>query len=73
MVKLYYDPQGLHVFSDNSGVPSSITNSKIEFENTTSNQNELISKLKMRIQELEAKLDITKPVESENVCVNTTQ
>ena len=61
MVKLYYDPEGLRVFSDTSAMPSSM---KSETESgTNTDQTELISNLKKRIQELEAKLAVSKPTE----------
>ena len=62
MVKLYYDPEGLRVFTDTSAMPSSMNKTETE-SGTNADQTELISNLKKRIQELEAKLAVSKPTE----------
>ena len=68
MVRVYFDPQGMLIFS---AAQTSTANGRSQLETNTSNNNEAMNKLKKRIQELEGMLDISDQTEvSMQVCAN---
>ena len=68
MVRVYFDPQGMLIFSADQ---TSTANGRSQLKTNTSNNNEAMNKLKKRIQELEGMLDISDQTEvSMQVCAN---